>query len=1113
MIVQVINPDGEVAVVPYRFQVERAIEPDVTIGLGGPRYIFAGDSAAYSVALQNLGNVDAPYVMFSVGIPELGVNQNVYGLPYSRFTTNLRGRSEDPTDDVPWPELDSVVNLDGHVTTGGYLFDQHADGLSGFTFQVQTYPGLRELHDHSWDAFKAKLYETFPAYAATDFLADGPSALDKISPGLSLVWESFGAIPDLLTQPLIPFQFHVVASATALTRDEFLSHALGEADQLRQGILADPNVDPALASLAANVDDWRTLYVRYLTESGRLREVDSIPPIRRDQDLSSLIALLAGGVLSGPGGDSVRLSGRFEDFFDNVRRWYGHDPSLRAEQSTQRSSFSSDSLSFLGILQNPNPIAEIPGFEQYDLDAESNTHYQTMRVYVPWVPFAKRGSGIPPNYQVSGIQTTGEDAFFPLNLQAYYDQQGASSGSVSQTGPFTLDAGGFVSSQSPQSFSVHFQNTPGSTRDTNEIRVVVPLDDVVDPSRFRLGDLTIGDLTIRVPVGRSFYQDDIDLVADRGFDVRISAGVDLKSNAATWLIQAIDPLTGEVRTSGEGGLLPPNNAQGLGAGSVSYSIELADTVGTGDGFVARAQVLLDNAAPEHAAELQYLIDADAPISLLETESLDDASAYRIRWNATDQTGGSGFKHVTIYVAEDGGDFKIWKRQIQQASGEAIYSGSRSKDYEFLALATDRAGNREQPPSGRNTDDDGSTASAQSLSGGIDSAHRFGSAVDPIQTPSPHPLFAAAEEQVPSDGSTDSTATFHRVLQPFQAETFASGFATSSPERAVLRIGPMAIAETPEGDILVSGGASRNQLYRFSAAGGQADQVWAELDHPIFNLAFDLSGRLWATTAGGPLLELDPTDGRILASHGEGITMGLAVDPESGDIIVGSRHGIERFDPTTESFTRLSRDRDLRIGSLAFADDGTLFGVVWPDRDSVVKFGDSGRAENVLDFDTPIDSIAIGRPGTSLAGLMFVTHNAGIAGQATATKGDRSSELTMVDLATMRRVAIADGGTRGDVATTTSDGRLLISQSESVDVLRPLQVPEIVATHPSEHSLVALPLGSIRITFSEDMFTGSGTETHSVLNPGNYKIEGPGNEHPTISEVRYHQATRTATLLA
>ena len=43
--VKVINPDGDEAMVPYRYLVERALEPDVTIGLGGPRVLAPALSA------------------------------------------------------------------------------------------------------------------------------------------------------------------------------------------------------------------------------------------------------------------------------------------------------------------------------------------------------------------------------------------------------------------------------------------------------------------------------------------------------------------------------------------------------------------------------------------------------------------------------------------------------------------------------------------------------------------------------------------------------------------------------------------------------------------------------------------------------------------------------------------------------------------------------------------------------------------------------------------------------------------------------------------------------------------------------------------------------------
>src|SRR5262249_5861686 len=144
------------------------------------------------------------------------------------------------------------------------------------------------------------------------------------------------------------------------------------------------------------------------------------------------------------------------------------------------------------------------------------------------------------------------------------------------------------------------------------------------------------------------------------------------------------------------------------------------------------------------------------------------------------------------------------------------------------------------------------------------------------------------------------------------------------------IGPMALVEAPDHSILVSGGTSRNQLFRFGQDGGSASPL-VELNYPIYNLAFDAAGRLWATTGGGPLLQLDPISGTILNEYGDGLTIALAVHPVTGDIYVTSGDGIEVFDPDTATFSHYSRDHNLRFGSLAFDADGKLWATTWPDR--------------------------------------------------------------------------------------------------------------------------------------------------------------------------------------
>src|SRR5439155_26773539 len=130
--------------------------------------------------------------------------------------------------------------------------------------------------------------------------------------------------------------------------------------------------------------------------------------------------------------------------------------------------------------------------------------------------------------------------------------------------------------------------------------------------------------------------------------------------------------------------------------------------------------------------------------------------------------------------------------------------------------------------------------------------------------------------------------------------------------------------------------------------------------------------------------------------------------------------------------------DLRVDGLAFAPDGTLWAATWPKRGDVVRFDltkpqTAIHPQVMLHFATDVDSLAFGQKGTALDGLLFVTNNDG--------------DLTLVDLATLQRVTVATGGTRGDIIKTTADGRVLLSQSHQIDVLSPVTAPRVAATNP------------------------------------------------------------------
>src|SRR5262249_26150756 len=149
---------------------------------------------------------------------------------------------------------------------------------------------------------------------------------------------------------------------------------------------------------------------------------------------------------------------------------------------------------------------------------------------------------------------------------------------------------------------IQFANAPSAPAAVGEVRIVEQLDPSLDPRSFRLGDLRLGDISVHIP-GRGVFQGDFDFSRSKGFILRVNAGIDVESNTVTWLLQAIDPDTGEVVQDPHRGLLPPNNAQNAGAGFVSYTVQPKDGLVTGVQISASARVLFNTTAPQDTATL------------------------------------------------------------------------------------------------------------------------------------------------------------------------------------------------------------------------------------------------------------------------------------------------------------------------------------------------------------------------------------------------------------------------------------------------------------------------------------------------------------------------------
>src|SRR5262249_24028398 len=155
------------------------------------------------------------------------------------------------------------------------------------------------------------------------------------------------------------------------------------------------------------------------------------------------------------------------------------------------------------------------------------------------------------------------------------------------------------------------------------------------------------DINVHLPSDRGSFQGDFDFSTSKGFILRVSAGVDVFSGVATWLLQAIDPETGEVVQDPNVGLLAPNNAQEAGAGFASYTIRPLADAATGSLITSSARVLFNTLPPEDTQAISDTLDALPPTTALTSNLLTPGgSDYQIDWTATDDNGGSGVRHVT-----------------------------------------------------------------------------------------------------------------------------------------------------------------------------------------------------------------------------------------------------------------------------------------------------------------------------------------------------------------------------------------------------------------------------------------------------------------------------------
>ena len=606
--VEVINPDGEKAYAPYRYMVETALPPNIEIGLSGDRILYAyagapaGDVGRYAFSLQSLSNVDTRYVYFEFGAP------NVPGQRLA-FTSNLTGNPS--VTGVPWADLDTAVNSNGQLLAPGYVLNLPDQGYQALNFDAATYP----------------------------------TKVPDVDPNI-------GA-----------FTFHIQASATALSRDEFVAQQTQEAMQLRSAILADTTAAPALVLLASNADAWTGLYLKALVQAGLLLPDGTAPSVDQLNQVDSLMHTLAAGVLAGPAGQQIITSGDLVSFFTQVRQWYGDTPTA---------TFPSGNSFPLVAAPLPNSA--------YNLGTSQPTHHEAFNVYLRFTDsdsFDDEGSFYPD-------QVTGPTVAAP-NTAALL--QGAAGAGAQLSGPSTTGSGDFVPVGQDLPYTIRFSRPTGAA--VHEMQIVTALDPNIDERSVRLGDMQLGDLQIHA-AGQAFFQSEFDFTQSKGFVLSVTAAIDLSSRTMYWDFRALDPATHELLTDPNIGLLL-NTGSDPATGFVTFTAQVRAGTPTGTVITTQARVIPDTAPPSDTNPVTVNVDGVGPTTTVTAQpTAPGSSNYDVRWTAQDDPGGSGVQWTDVFVQEDGGPFTLL--QAQSTGNEAIYSGASGHTYTFVAVAVDQAGN-------------------------------------------------------------------------------------------------------------------------------------------------------------------------------------------------------------------------------------------------------------------------------------------------------------------------------------------------------------------------------------------------------------------------------------
>lgn len=244
-------------------------------------------------------------------------------------------------------------------------------------------------------------------------------------------------------------------------------------------------------------------------------------------------------------------------------------------------------------------------------------------------------------------------------------------------------------------YIIRFENMADASAPAQRVVITQQLDEDLDFRTFRVTDFGWGEQYTEVGADLPFYLGRIELIDGSGLVVDVLATVDVVSGIATWVLETIDPATGEPPEDALAGFLPPNDENGIGEGFVSYTIRPRSGIATWSVIDAEATIVFDTNEPIDTPPVFNTVDAVAPTSSISEANLEvETVNIFVSWSGEDDPG-SALRDYNVYVSTDGEPYTIWLEHTTLTS--AWFVGQQNHDYDFYSTARDNAGNVEAFP--------------------------------------------------------------------------------------------------------------------------------------------------------------------------------------------------------------------------------------------------------------------------------------------------------------------------------------------------------------------------------------------------------------------------------